>query len=400
MLKTNWQTKKLSDVTFFQEGPGIRKYEYKKNGYPIINVRCVQDGFIDLSNAQAVDPKFIKEKWSHFQVEEGDILFTTSGTIGRTAMAKKNDLPLLMNTSVVRFKSLNEKELDRYFLAWLLRSPKFIEEVKSYSSGTAQKNVGPTHLKLISISYPLLSEQKRIVKILDEAFEKIEKAKINAEKNLKNSKEIFESYLQNVFANPGKDWEEKKLGDVLLKTKTIDPTKKSDEEFIYLDVSSVNKETKEIVNVTRVMGKNAPSRARKLIRTNDIIFATVRPTHSRVALITEEYDGQVCSTGYFVLRAKDFLNTNLVFYFLLTHGFNKQMEKLQKGASYPAVTDSEVRGIFISYPKSISEQKAIVKKLDSLSEQTKKLEGVYKQKLADLEELKKSILNKAFSGEL
>ena len=122
------------------------------------------------------------------------------------------------------------------------------------------------HLKLISISYPLLSEQKRIVKILDEAFEKIEKAKINAEKNLKNSKEIFESYLQNVFANPGKDWEEKKLGDVLLKTKTIDPTKKSDEEFIYLDVSSVNKETKEIVNVTRVMGKNAPSRARKLIR--------------------------------------------------------------------------------------------------------------------------------------
>ena len=76
------------------------------------------------------------------------------------------------------------------------------------------------------------------------------------------------------------------------------------------------------------------------------------------------------------------------------------MEKLQKGASYPAVTDSEVRGIFISYPKSISEQKAIVKKLDSLSEQTKKLEGVYKQKLADLEELKKSILNKAFSGEL
>ena len=138
-MKTNWQTKKLSDVTFFQEGPGIRKYEYKKNGYPIINVRCVQDGFIDLSNAQAVDPKFIKEKWSHFQVEEGDILFTTSGTIGRTAMAKKNDLPLLMNTSVVRFKSLNEKELDRYFLAWLLRSPKFIEEVKSYSSGTAQK---------------------------------------------------------------------------------------------------------------------------------------------------------------------------------------------------------------------------------------------------------------------
>ena len=167
-MVNNWQIKKLDEVCFFQEGPGIRKYEYKKGGYPIINVRCVQDGFIDLSNSQAVDPKFIKEKWGHFQVEEDDILFTTSGSIGRTAMVKKEDLPLLMNTSVVRFKSLNQKELDKNFLAWLLRSPNFIDEVKSYSSGTAQKNVGPTHLKMMSISFPSLPEQKRIVTVISE----------------------------------------------------------------------------------------------------------------------------------------------------------------------------------------------------------------------------------------
>jgi restriction endonuclease S subunit len=101
----------------------------------------------------------------------------------------------------------------------------------------------------------------------------------------------------------------------------------------------------EIENATILLGKRAPSRARKLVRTNDVIFATVRPTHSRVALITEEYDEQVCSTGYFVLRGKDFIFNQYLFYFLLTDEFNEQMEKLQKGASYPAVTDAEIKSI-------------------------------------------------------
>ena len=148
------------------------------------------------------------------------------------------------------------------------------------------------------------------------------------------------------------------------------------------------------------MGKNAPSRARKLVKTKDVIFATVRPTHSRVALITEEYNNQVCSTGYFVLRTKDFLNNKLIFYFLLTRDFNKKMEKMQKGASYPAVNDSEVKSIIISYPRSLTEQKSIAAKLDALSAETKKLEAIYQQKLADLEELKKSVLKKAFAGEV
>ena len=137
-----------------------------------------------------------------------------------------------------------------------------------------------------------------------------------------------------------------------------------------------------------------------MVRTNDVIFATVRPTHSRVALISEEYGEQVCSTGYFVLRAKEFLNNNLVFYFLLTNSFNKQMEKLQKGASYPAVTNEEVKGIYISFPKSKEEQQTIVKKLNALSAETKKLEAIYQQKVDNLEEFKKSVLQKAFNGEL
>jgi type I restriction enzyme S subunit len=379
-MKTNWQTKKLSDVCFFQEGPGIRKYEYKKNGYPIINVRCVQDGYIDLSNAQAVDPKFIKEKWAHFQVEEGDILFTTSGTIGRTAMVTKDDLPLLMNTSVVRFKSLDEKELDRYFLAWLLRSPKFIEEVKSYSSGTAQKNVGPTHLKLISISYPPLSEQKRIVKILDEAFKKIGKAEENVENNLQNSKELFESYLQNVFVNPGKGWERKKIEECF-KLKSGDG----------LTSKMMSKD-----GGYPVFGGNGIAGVHNKFNLSgsNVIIGRVGALCGNVRHITEKI--WLTDNAFKVIDFKyDFDHSFLTYMLNL-----KNLRSFARQAAQPVISNSSLKDVVLTFPKSLTEQKNIVNKLDELSEQTKKLEEVYIKKMADLEELKKSVLNKAFTGEL
>ena len=85
---------------------------------------------------------------------------------------------------------------------------------------------------------------------------------------------------------------------------------------------------------------------------------------------------------------------------MVTNRFNEKMGKLQKGASYPAVTDNEVREQVIHYPKSLPEQRSIVAKLDALSAETQKLAAIYQQKLADLDELKKSVLEKAFSGDI
>lgn len=113
-----------------------------------------------------------------------------------------------------------------------------------------------------------------------------------------------------------KNWEVKKLGDVLQETETINPSQNPNKEFIYIDVSSVNNVNFYIENTTLLKGKDVPSRARKLVKTNDIIFATVRPTLRRICIITDEYDNQVCSTGYFVLRVKENINYALLFYYL------------------------------------------------------------------------------------
>lgn len=386
-MKQDWKIKKLGDIckVIAGQSPEGKFYNADGNGLPFYQGKK-EYGEKYIGEPTTWTTKITKE------AEIDDILMSVRAPVGPINFSTQK-ICIGRGLAAIRASKLIDKEFLYNFLL------KHENEIVG-NTGAVFNSINKAQIEAIEIPLPSLPEQQRIVAILDEAFSTIAKAKVNAEQNLKNSKGLFESYLQSVFTDKGKGWEEKTLSEVLEKTETIDPTKKPKEEFIYLDVSSVNKETKEIENATLLMGKDAPSRARKLIRTNDVIFATVRPTHSRVALITEEYNEQVCSTGYFVLRAKEFLNNNFVFYFLLTYGFNKQMEKLQKGASYPAVTDSEVKSIIIPFPKSLKEQQTIVKKLDALSTETKKLETIYQKKINDLEELKKAVLQKAFNGEL
>ena len=158
-------------------------------------------------------------------------------------------------------------------------------------------------------------------------------------------------------------WQTKALGEVLQKTDTINPLQSPEGEFDYIDVSSISNETFCIEETQRLKGKDAPSRARRLVRANDVLFATVRPTLQRIAIVPADLDNQVCSTGYFVLRPQEEVNFRFIYYYLFTEDFMGQMEKLQKGASYPAVTDGEVRAQVIAFPP-LPEQQRIVAILD------------------------------------
>ena len=158
-------------------------------------------------------------------------------------------------------------------------------------------------------------------------------------------------------------WQTKSLGDILKKIETINPLQAPDTKFDYIDVSSVSNQTFHIEQSQRLRGKDAPSRARRLVKANDVLFATVRPTLQRIAIVPDELDNQICSTGYFVLRPKSDIDHRFVYYFLFTEDFMWQMEKIQKGTSYPAVTDNEVRAQKIAFPP-LPEQQRIVGILD------------------------------------
>lgn len=158
-------------------------------------------------------------------------------------------------------------------------------------------------------------------------------------------------------------WEIKKLGDVIQKTETVNPLNFPEDEFNYIDVSSVSNTTFQIEETQFLIGKDAPSRARRKVKENDVLFATIRPTLRRIAIVPQYLHEQVCSTAYFVLRPKKGIDHRYIFYWLFSKKFMEQMEVLQKGASYPAVTDAEVKAQLIPLPQ-LSEQRRIVAILD------------------------------------
>ena len=193
-------------------------------------------------------------------------------------------------------------------------------------------------------------------------------------------------------------WETRKIGDILKETETINPNLTPNKQFKYVDVSSVSNTSFTIENAKNIFGKLAPSRARKLILAGDIVFATVRPTLQRISKIPEEYNKQVCSTGFFVLRpTREVLNTYL-YYYLFTESFKSNIKDLQRGTSYPAVTDSDIKNQRISYPKSLVEQQRIVAILDQAFDAIAKAKANTEKNLANARELFESTLNTNLSN--
>lgn len=191
-------------------------------------------------------------------------------------------------------------------------------------------------------------------------------------------------------------WQVKTLGEVLQKTETINPLQSPEAEFDYIDVSSISNTTFKIEETQILKGKDAPSRARRLVKANDVLFATIRPTLRRIAVVPEHLDKQVCSTGYCVLRPKAGIDHRFVFYWLFTEDFMGQMECLQKGASYPAVTDGEVRAQLIPVPP-LPEQQRIVGILDEAFESLATAKANVEKNLQNARALFESHLQSVFT---
>ncbi|RIJ46309.1 restriction endonuclease subunit S [Maribellus luteus] len=194
-----------------------------------------------------------------------------------------------------------------------------------------------------------------------------------------------------------KGWEIKTLNSVCDKTSNIKWQKSDDASYKYIDLSSVSRESLKITETTQINSLNAPSRAKKIVNEGDVIFATTRPTLKRVTLIPKEYDGQICSTGYTVLRAKsNKILPELIYYCLQTESFMERMETLQRGASYPAVTDMDVKKTQILLPP-LPEQQQIVNILDQAFAAIDKAKANIERNLQNAKELFQSELNRVFS---
>lgn len=290
---------------------------------------------------------------------------------------------------------LPNDNIDIRFAYYFLHSINF----SKYYQGAAIPHIYYKDYSKEKIILPPLSEQKRIVEKLDKIFANIDKAKENTKKNLQNAKEVFNSALIEAFIIHNAV--ESYLKDICIKKQNKNWKDENDNAvYYYIDLSSVDRNTNSIGEVQEIKKSNAPSRAQQIIKKGDILFGTTRPTLKRLCIVPNEFDNHICSTGFCVLRADLKKVIPAFLFYALSHpSFYEYIEPLQRGASYPAVTDKDVLNFKIPLP-SLEEQKKIVAQLDALRSKTQELEQIYTKKLADLDELKQSILQQAFSGKL
>lgn len=187
-------------------------------------------------------------------------------------------------------------------------------------------------------------------------------------------------------------WRTAPLRSLCLATELTDPAKRPEIPFQYVDVSAVSNELWRITGSMEHLGSTAPSRARKVVKANDVIFATVRPTLKRIALVPDHLDGQIISTAFCVLRADPTLaDSRFIYYSLLTDEFIDRMANLQRGASYPAVSDGNVLEQKIAAPP-LPEQRAIAAVLSKIQAAVEVQDKI----IATLKELKAATMAKLF----
>jgi len=389
-MKQGWEVKKLGEVceVIAGQSPQGKYYNSEKKGLPFYQGK------------KEFTEKYIGKptKWTSKTTKEAeatDILMSVRAPVGPINFSTQK-ICIGRGLAAIRASELIEREFLFNFLL------KYENEIVG-NTGAVFNSINKAQIKAIQIPFPPLPEQNRIVAILDKAFTAIAKAKANAEQNLKNAKELFESYLNGVFEDGNRktengEWEEKRLGEVYdVKDGTHDSPKYQPEGFPLITSKNLKN---DILNYNKVKYISEQDyiniNKRSKVDKGDILFAMIG-TIGNPIVVQEEPNFAIKNVALFKISKEQ--NSYFLKYYLDSKSSIDKMLCDAKGTTQKFVGLGYLRNFIIQLP-SLSEQKQIVKKLDALSAKTKKLEAVYQKKIADLEELKKSILQKAFNGEL
>jgi type I restriction enzyme, S subunit len=266
-------------------------------------------------------------------------------------------------------------EVSSEFVNLWLKSPLFFEQLDR-GNGATVDTLTIQKLQSVDLRLPPLAEQQRIVGILDEAFAGVATAKANAERNLKNARVLFESHLQSVFAQKGEGWMHTTIGDQVTLQRGFDITKRQQHPGDIPVVSS---------------GGIKSFHDTAMVQAPGVVLGR-KGTLGKVFYLAEDFWPH--DTTLWVKKFNG--NIPRFVYYFFTH---LDVADLDSGAANPALNRNQVHPIEVHWPPVVRQQ-AIVDKLASLSEETQRLVSLYQQKLDALDALKKSLLHRAFTGEL
>jgi len=384
-MKKGWEIKKLSELFTIKPPKKLAKEKLNyEDEISFVPMACLNIENRNLSLKQSKQLKDAYKGYTYFA--DNDVLLakiTPCFENGKVGIAKGLLNGIGFGSSEFIVFRPNGHIVPEY-LYYYLSQESFRDEGKNRMAGAVgHKRVSKEFIKEYLLPFPeSKEEQKRIVAILDKAFTAIDKAKSNTEKNLANAKELFESYLNGIFENPGKDWEEERLGEVVrIKTGKLNANAMVEEgQYPFFTCS------REIFAIDKYAF--------------DCEAILLAGNNASGDFNVKHYKGKFNAYQRTYVITID--NKNKLLYPYLNQCLIRNLAAFKEqsvGTNTKFLKLGMIQGMNIPLPP-ISKQKLILSKLNNLSSETKHLEKIYQKKIANLEELKKSILQKVFEGKL
>ncbi|MEJ6581064.1 MAG: restriction endonuclease subunit S [Akkermansiaceae bacterium] len=404
-MREEWKLVALNQLCEFFDRRGITPKklggDFHDTGYRVISAKNIKQRSVDLNfGEQRYVDKPTYEKWMNTSLLPDDVLLTSEAPLGEPAYITE-ELQWCLGQRLFGIRTNKEMLLGK-FLFYGFQAPQIRVDLLSRATGATAQGIRKAELIKVSTPLPPLPEQERIVSILDKAFEGIDKAIAQTKQNLASARELFESYLNNIFTQKGEDWVEKKLGDVCKFSSGGTPSKKTTAYWSGKIPWVSGKDMKRdrikdaILHISESAIADNKARIAKigslliLVRgmglANGVAIAELTaPCSFNQDIKAIDPDPEVYSR-FLLFSLKSSFSDSAKILSSAAHGTLKiEMDRLK-------VTPVSLP----DYPQ----QKAIVTQLDALSDSIKQLEALYTQKLNDLKELKQSLLQQAFAGEL
>jgi type I restriction enzyme, S subunit len=393
-MKQGWKVEKLGDVCdVFADGDWVESKDQSPSGIRLIQTGNVGNGIFKDRGEKA---RYVSEETFKrlrcTEIFEGDCLISRlPDPVGRACILPDTGERMItaVDCTIVRF---DKKQIIPQFFNYYSQSFQYLNDVDHETTGTTRSRISRSKLSEIKIPVPPLTEQQRIIALLDETFAALNTVHANAERNRINAKEVFEVELEKEFSD-GSNWQEKLLGDVC--KVAGDLTRDIDSSLPYIGADSIESNTGRLVQKKSALeqGTRGPV---YLFSGKKLLYSKIRPYLNKLSITN--FKGY-CSSDMYPLEFDKSVLYEFASHYLLSKRFLKSISGFYQRASIPKINREQLFSVTFPVPP-LATQHAIVTKLEALSTETKKLEEVYQCKVDAVEELRKSIMQKAFEGSL
>lgn len=395
-MKEGWTYKKLGEVCYkITDGSHNPPKGIEHSDNVMLSSQNVQNGFLDMSAVRYLSDADFEIENKRTNASKGDVLLTIVGTIGRTCVLKGNEGNITFQRSVAILKP-KEEIMSRYLMFFLMSCN---SKLNSTAQGAAQKGIYLKQLGNITLHYPSIDEQQRIVERLDSAFENIDKLKANAEKQLSEARILFQKSLAKAMESK-EGWEEKKLRDIsLIKGGKRVPqgykfeTEKTD--YPYIRVADFTDEGTIDLSDIHYINNSVFQKIKNYIISDKDIYISIAGTIGKSGIIPSCLNGANLTENACKLVLKDGLDQRYVYWFTKSDKFKDQISLATRQTSQPKLALTRLAEVLISLPP-LTVQQRIVERLDSLSENVRKYEKIQRQIISECDALKQALLRKVF----